>query len=156
MPNINYFSTFKPNKLSKPKCYLLIILLLRASICEEDGDPTATFLKCNDEPSLSEDQCFDNIIKFDNKHYQASNFARNKNGDLVIEFSEDNEISSSRLFYGLTKDGKYFFSNQSSSTKELDINIDNINTDYGFYNSYNFPKNLHYLYLIHKCKKIDF
>ena len=49
-----------------------------------------------------------------------------KNGDLVLEFSEDNEISSSRLFYGLTKDGRYFFKNQSSYTYELNINNENI------------------------------
>jgi hypothetical protein len=81
---------------------------------------------------LSNDQCFNNILILDNKNYQANNFARNKNGDLVIEFSEDNEISSSRLFYGLTKDGRYFFKNQSSYTYEL--NIDNeILEDFGYY-----------------------
>ena len=90
---------------------------------------------CSSAP-ITNINCLNNVLKFNNKKYKAGTFAKNKNGDIFIEFSEDSEISSSRLFYGLTKDGKYFFSNQSSSTKELDINIDNINTDYGFYNSY--------------------
>jgi len=49
----------------------------------------------------------------------------NKNGDLIIEFSEDNEISSSRLFYGLTKDGRYFFKNQTSYTYDINIDYEN-------------------------------
>ena len=89
---------------------------------------------CSSAP-ITNINCLNNVLKFNNKKYKAGTFAKNKNGDIFIEFSEDNEISSSRLFYGLTKGGKYFFSNQSF-TKELNINIDKISTDYGFYNDY--------------------
>ena len=78
---------------------------------------------------------FTNIIKLDNRNYQASNFAKNKNGDLAIEFSEHSEISSTRLLYGLTKDGRYLFKNESSYTHE--INIDNtLLEDFSFYSIY--------------------
>ena len=53
-----------------------------------------------------------NNVLYNNKKYQTNNFAINKNGDLILEiteFSKYNELTSSRLFYGLTKDGKYFF-----------------------------------------------
>ena len=55
---------------------------------------------------------FNNILKFNQKQYHINNFAKNENEDFIIQFSEDsnfNELSSSRLFYGLTKDGSYFF-----------------------------------------------
>ena len=46
------------------------------------------------------------------------NFAINKNGDLILEVYENTETSSSRLFYGLTKEGRYLFSNEFSYTHE--------------------------------------
>ena len=76
----------------------------------------------NDLPTIN-DNCFKKKLIFDHKEYQAHNFAINKKGDLVIEFTESNEYdySSSRLFYGLTKKGRYFFSNGTSYTHECDI-----------------------------------
>ena len=91
---------------------------------------------CQDDPFFD---CFEYNL-FNHKKYQANNFAINKNGDLLLElteFSEYNELTSSRLFYGLTKDGRYFFSNQSSYTHELNINIDEDAFDeYDYYNYY--------------------
>ena len=77
-----------------------------------------------------------NIIVFKHKNYRAGNIAKNKNGDLVFECFEGDEQSSSRLFYGLTKDGRNFFSNQPSYTKEININMDEIIDDYGYFNIY--------------------
>ena len=55
----------------------------------------------------------------------------------MTEFSEYDELSSSRLFYGLTNDGRYFFSNQSSYTHEFNINIDEDSSyEYDYYNYY--------------------
>ena len=82
--------------------------------------------------------CFENALIFDHKDYQAHNFALNKNGDLVIEFTEykEDEYSSSRLFYGLTNQGRYFFSNETSYTNEYNIDIDNYFWDYGSNDEY--------------------
>ena len=53
-----------------------------------------------------------NIIKFNNSNYKAGKFATNNKGDLILELSENKERNSSTLFYGLTKEGKYLFSNK--------------------------------------------
>ena len=73
MPNTNYYSKYKQNKLIKLIYFLIIIFLLRSSNCQEE-DQNQEF----GEDSLSHDQLFNNIIKFDNKNYQTSNFAKNK------------------------------------------------------------------------------
>ena len=77
---------------------------------------------CKTGNSISNIECFNNIIKFSDKNYRAGSFAENKNGDIVIEYSADN----SRLFYGLRNDGKYFFNNESSIKV-----IENIGNDDG-------------------------
>ena len=96
-----------------------------------DGD-TNNF--CPNDPPTINDNCFKKKLIFDHKEYQAHNFAINKKGDLVIEFTESNEydFSSSRLFYGLTKEGRYFFSNETSYTHECDIDINDEFIDYGY------------------------
>ena len=75
--------------------------------------------------SIDNTNVFNNIIKFNNKKYKAGKFSINNKGELILELSENNEINSTILFYGLTKEGRYLFSNKSSCTKEININIDN-------------------------------
>ena len=77
-----------------------------------------------------------NILIFDSRKYQAGNFAANKNGDILLQFSEFNEDYSSRLFYGFSKDMKKYFLNQTSFTKEIEIDINEIIGEYGLYNPY--------------------
>ena len=51
---------------------------------------------------------------------RAGKFAVNSRGDLVIEYSRNNH----RLFFGLKKDGNYFFTNSEGElvgTKEFDF-----------------------------------
>ena len=78
-----------------------------------------------------------NIITLNHSKYKAGNFAKNKNGDLIIEFSSEDEKYSKRLFYGMTKDGRYYFMNQTSYTQELNININEIIDMYEYYNFFN-------------------
>ena len=62
-----------------------------------------------------------NIIVFNSHEYRAGHFAFNSNGDMIIEYSKDNY----RLFYGLKKNGKYFFKDNEENevpTKEIEIN----------------------------------
>ena len=42
----------------------------------------------------------------------------------MIEYNNYDEENSSRLFYGFTKNGSYFFVNESSYTREFDIQIE--------------------------------
>ena len=77
---------------------------------------------CKTDNSISNSECFNNLIKFSDKRYRAGSFAKNKNGDIIIEYA----AYSSRLFYGLRNDGKYYFNNESSIKV-----IENINSDDG-------------------------
>ena len=68
---------------------------------------------CNLEADI-----LNNILVFNSNHYRAGHFAFNSNGDMVIEYS----YSDSRLFYGLKKNGKFFFRDEQQneiSTKEI-------------------------------------
>ena len=95
---------------------------------------------CKNNNYLSDKNCFNNILIFNSKKYRAGHFDTNKNGDLLIEFSEeDGNNISSRLFYGLKKDGSYFFP-EGNHVYELDItgakvNISDNNTEY-YYGRY--------------------
>ena len=107
--------------------FLFIFLLLfscKNINCADEEDFFSSYCSFADNYiSLTDEK----ILIFKNKNYQVNNFATNKNGDLVtefVEYTEYNELSSSRLFYGLTKDGRYFFSNESSYTREFNIDID--------------------------------
>ena len=78
-------------------------------------------------PNLRNGYCFTNIILFEQKSYEVNNFAKNSDEDLLLQFSENTnyrESSSSRLFYGLTEEGRYFFSNKSSYSHEFNVDID--------------------------------
>ena len=91
--------------------------------------------QCDRYDTLTTEKCFNNVLKFEN--YEINNLAKNNNGDFIVEFTENtenNEKSLSRRFYGLKYDGQSFFSDESSSTKQIVINIDE--------NTYN--ENLHF------------
>ena len=51
-------------------------------------------------------------IKFDQKNYRAGHAVSNNKGELFIEYSLD-AASKERLFYGLKKNGRYYFENES-------------------------------------------
>ena len=90
-------------------------------------------IECKKNSSLLNTNCFNNIKLFNSKKYRAGHFASNKKGDLIIEFSEDDGDScSSRLFYGLKSDGRYFF-NEEKAIYEFNINgakVSEQNSDY--------------------------
>ena len=67
--------------------------------------------------------CVKLIIEFSHNNLRAGKFAVNSKGDLVIEYSRNNH----RLFFGLKKDGNYFFTNSDGDlvgTKEFDFGDD--------------------------------
>ena len=94
--------------------YIILFLSFSMNYCQF-GDPFSNIDSCDKEKKnlfLNNTNCFNNILKFDQKKYQLNNFAKNENDDIFIQFSEykkDDKLSSSRLFYGLSKDGRYFF-----------------------------------------------
>ena len=74
--------------------------------------------------SIIKTQWLNNIIIFNERKYRYGSFALNSEGDIFIEYSNDN----SRLFYGLKKNGKYYFKNDEN--KDIPIkNYTIINKD---------------------------
>ena len=50
------------------------------------------------------------------ENFRAGHFETFKDGSLIIEYSEDNSNSNQyekRLFYGLKKNGRYYFPDES-------------------------------------------
>ena len=64
---------------------------------------------CKDIHDLSNKTCFNNIITFDHDNWRSGHASINNNGDMIIEFSLEQLESDSRLFYGLKKNGRYYF-----------------------------------------------
>ena len=95
---------------------------------EQFRDPFSYIDSCSGNmPNLRNGYCFTNIILFEQNSYEVNNFAKNSNEDILIQFSENTnyrETSSSRLFYGLAKNGSYYFSKKSSYSHEFNVDID--------------------------------
>ena len=125
----------KKIKISEINVIILFLLLKLLKVNCED-------IECKKNPSLFNTKCFNNLLLFNNRKYRSGHFASNKNGDLIIEFSEDdaNEDDDYRLFYGLKSDGRYYFKNEQP-TYEFQItgakNDDASSTYYGRYESNN-------------------
>ena len=58
---------------------------------------------------VQSNELLNNITYFDTYPFQEGHFAQNKNGDLILEYSSEKY----RLFFGLKKDGNYFYDNEN-------------------------------------------
>ena len=97
------------------KQYILILLfsILIMTDCQT----------CTSTYPITREACFNNIIYFDfeNRAYRAGHFAMNSKGDMIIEYS----YAQYRLFYGLKKNGKNYFPEE---TKEIEITSDTVDS----------------------------
>ena len=76
---------------------------------------------CTKGMKINDTSCFNDLIIIKNYH-RAGSFATNKKGDMIIEYSNDHEgLLNKRLFYGIKKNGRYFFPNEEAY-KEKEIN----------------------------------
>ena len=93
--------------------------------------------QCSKDNAITNKACFNDVLTFNNKKYRAGHFVTYKNGDMIVEFSDDGGSTDgfSRIFYGLKKDGRYYFPN-NSPTYEI-TNIGNIDDARGRYESLN-------------------
>ena len=91
-------------KITPKIVFFLIIFLIKLKLI---GSNT-----CKTNPKVSNTDCFTDIIKFDGKNYRAGHAVVNENGELFIEYSLDAD-SLERLFYGLKKNGRNYFPNDS-------------------------------------------
>ena len=99
---------FQTNKLSKFSLFLLLILI---DIIFCDG--------CQGKKDLTDTSCFNDVITFDHNKWRAGNACTNSKGEVIVEFSLDRGESSTRLFYGLKKNGRYYFEGEPVF-KEID------------------------------------
>ena len=91
-------------KITPKIVFFLIIFLIKLILI---GSNT-----CKTNPKVSNTDCFTDIIKFDGKNYRAGHAVANENGELFIEYSLDAD-STERLFYGLKKNGRNYFPDDS-------------------------------------------
>ena len=78
-----------------------------------------------------EAKCYNDVIKFDHDTWRAGHACTNNNGDMIVEFSLNPKYSSKRLFYGLKKNGRYYFPGEPVYKQ-----IDNITCQDGENNGY--------------------
>ena len=82
---------------------------------------------CIIDNDIIKTQWLNSIIFFDSNKYRYGSIAVNSKGDMIAEFSTE-ENNGIRLFYGLKKDGNYYFKNSDNSetpTKLITIQKDN-------------------------------
>ena len=147
---VNMFTSTK--KTGKKFLYLylnliIFIFVLTFICCEgedanENDDVNDNISVCDRIKDSSDNKaCFNNLLIFNSKRYQSSNFAINNNGDVVIGFSEHNDDSYTKLFYGLKNDGRNYFS-EESPTYEINVEKDDLLDDTGYYNYYEIYKSI--------------
>ena len=74
---------------------------------------------CTEEKKLSNTDCFNSVLIFNNKDWRAGHSALNKDGVFILEFSPDSE-NGDRLFYGLKPNGRYYFPDEKP-TKQVTL-----------------------------------
>ena len=104
------------------KLYFLLLIFLIKLI-------TISSNTCKTNAKVSNTACFTDLIKFDQKNYRAGHAITTKNGELFIEYSLDAD-SSERLFYGLKKNGRNYFPDDSF------IKVIDVGNDENVYNRY--------------------
>ena len=89
MPIAKYFQSRKQKNRKLNKFLILIFLsfsffnIIHGSLI--DGD----YLQiCEDNSNNNQEKCLNNVIKFNSKKYLTNNFAKNKNGDIILELTE--------------------------------------------------------------------
>ena len=99
-----------------------------------------TCRNCNLVNELDDSECF-NILLINSSTYRAGHFAKNKAGDVIVEYSSENQ----RLFYGLQENGKYYFENDShfkiKNVTKIDISGKIFEGRYESYNIFISTKN---------------
>jgi len=122
-------TTLRTSHIQIPnRSWLLVFLLLNLIVPSESACPNNIY--------LTNKNCFNNIITF-KKNYRGGQFATNKNGDMIIEYSNDNGNSLyKRLFFGLKKNGRGFFPDENTY-RERDVKYIDSSTGYGRYEARN-------------------
>jgi len=127
----------KDNKISLYYLIYFFIFLTKIRISKSECGKDAPYLRNNlCKPNICEDselldnscsinntiiktQWLNNILIFNESHCWSGRFSINDDGDMIIEYSSKDDYK--RLFYGLKNDGSYFFNNDETHTKIINI-----------------------------------
>ena len=85
------------------------------------------FQICQGINELENSQCFNNILYINLSAYRAGHFAKDKNGGIFVEYS----CANKRLFYGLYKNGKFYYEIELPFKQKDIININSNGIIYG-------------------------
>jgi hypothetical protein len=86
---------------------------------------------CSIDNEIIKTQWLNNFIIFDEYRYRFSYMAINKKGDFILETSPE-DLNGVRLFFGLKKNGRYYFKNSNNEeipTKKIVVLDDNKNNE---------------------------
>ena len=100
---------------------------LRSNICSSNicQDNELSDSSCSVDNSIIKTQWLNNILIFNENNFRYGNFAINDDGDMIIEYSKE----GNRLFYGLKRDGSYYFNDDTNHKKIITIeNSENLDT----------------------------
>lgn len=103
------------NNKQKYNLSLIIYFILTLFIFSNKIDSVEA-TSCSKNDKISNKECFNDVLIFNDIKWRAGHSAQNKNGLFILEFSNDGETGD-RLFYGLKRNGRYYF--DESPTKEI-------------------------------------
>ena len=71
-----------------------------------------SLINCENIIDLTDSTILNQVITLNHGLWRAGHGATNKNGDLIMEFSLNPHESESRLFFGLKKNGRFYFEDE--------------------------------------------
>ena len=77
--------------------------------------------RLNLSPLLTNKNCYNDVITFNDDKWRSGHAVTNKYGDLIVEFSLNPGESFKRLFYGLNKYGRYYFPGEKALKQIITI-----------------------------------
>ena len=137
------------NRIFKLNLNFIIFIICFSFLYCENVDELGCITYLN---SSNDEECFNNLLIFNSRKYQASNFAMDKNEGFVIGFSEDNDDTYSKLLYGLKNDGRNYFSDESS-TYEKKFDKEDLLDDTGYYDYFGIYKSINLFISLKNDKK---
>ena len=107
------------NNIIKEKKSILFIFLIQILLSTN----LINCGNCKDKENLTDTKCFNDLITFTHDSWRSGHASNNKHGNLIVEFSV-NYNNSIRLFYGLKKNGRYYFPGEPVY-KEINLTCSN-------------------------------
>ena len=98
------------------ECHLENPIMLSNGTCVSQYCSKEDFISnnCKINNSIIKIQWITNIIMVGERYFRYQNLAKFSNGDLIFETSPYSYFNSKRIFYGLKKNGRFYFKNKTN------------------------------------------